>query len=173
MRNIIIIIWLMNALIVQSQTDMVTLLNFPVGGTWLSENIQNDGKPNSFAAFSMQFKTWSSESSVLGNIYGIKNNGDTIQLMEVWNFIEPDGKSAFLVQRASWGGRSVGSVVPYEGTHLDIQFKSTSDIGDEYFTRDIHYVISKNEMKSVSYHKRNEDNEWQLAGESIWKRKEL
>lgn len=170
MRNLILTFCLMIAFNVQSQTGMVSLLNFPVGGTWVSENVQNDGEANSFSTFFMKFKTWSSESSVVGNIYGVRNNEDTVQLLEVWNFLDKVNKNAFLVQRTTWGEKSIGTVAIYEEKHLDIQFKSTTSSGEEYYTRDIHYIISDNEMKAVTYQKRNESDEWAFASESIWKR---
>ncbi|WP_436517477.1 hypothetical protein [Ekhidna sp. To15] len=170
MKKSIITLLVIVALNTHAQTDMKTLLNFPVGGTWTSENIKNDKKPNSFRAFYMQFETWSSPSSVLGSIYGVRNNGDTIQLMEVWNFLEPDEESAFLIQRTTWGDKSIGNVKRYEGEHLDITFKTTSSSGGVHFTRDIHFIVSKNEMKAKTYHKTSESDDWQFEGESTWKR---
>lgn len=170
MKNLIFIISLIAALNGHSQTSLKTLLNFPVGGTWISQNANNDDKPESFSLFYMQFKPWSSESSVLGSIYGIRNSGDTLHLIEVWNFMEAAGKSAFFVQRTTWGEKSVGSVTLYKDEHLDIQFESTTSSGEVYFTRDIHYVISENEMKAMTYQKRSKDDEWVLSGESTWKR---
>ncbi len=170
MKKSIISLFILISFNSNAQTDMVTLLNFPVGGTWTSKNVKNDGKPNSFESFFMQFQSWSSKSSVVGNIYGIRNNGDTTQLMEVWNFMEGDGKSAYLVQRTTWGDKGIGNVKPYDGEHLDITFMTTTASGSTHFTRDIHYIISENEMKAVTYHKEAKNDEWELAGESIWRR---
>ena len=79
------------------------LLNFTVGGIWISPNENNDEEPQSFRSFFMEFKNWSSKASVTANIFGVKNDGDTARLMEVWNYLNPSENNIFLVQRTAWG----------------------------------------------------------------------
>ncbi|MEQ8362401.1 MAG: hypothetical protein RIF39_08435 [Cyclobacteriaceae bacterium] len=145
-------------------------LNFVVGGVWASQNKNNDGKPESFNSFHMNFENWSSKSSVRGEIFGVTNNGDTVALIQIWNYINPSQNNIFLTQRTSWGETGIGTIVPYKEKHLDIQFKSVTSEGQEYFTRDIHYVLSKNEMRAETYQKSKVTDEWQKTGESIWVR---
>jgi hypothetical protein len=149
------------------------LLNFTVGGVWTSENGENDQQPESFSSFFMEFKNWSSTTSVTADIFGVKNNGDTLQLMEVWNYINPSEQNIFLVQKTAWGSHSVGTIIPFEGKHIDIVFKTTNPDGTSYWTRDIHYLLSENEMKAETYHRSNESEEWKKANESYWIRKQL
>lgn len=84
MKILWFILMLFTVSIVHSQEKSLTeLLNFPIGGTWVSENNQNDNLPESFATFYMKFQNWSSKESVTGSIFGIRNDGDTLQLIEV------------------------------------------------------------------------------------------
>ncbi|MEP1097396.1 MAG: hypothetical protein ABJG78_19925 [Cyclobacteriaceae bacterium] len=146
------------------------LLNFTVGGVWTSENKSNDSEPDSFSSFFMEFKNWSSKSSVTANIFGVKNNGDTSQLMEVWNYLNPSDSNIFFVQRTAWGAHCTGTVTAFEGQHIEIIFKTVNPDGSSYDTRDIHYILSKNAMRAETFHRLNESKEWEKAGESFWKR---
>ncbi|MEQ9426548.1 MAG: hypothetical protein RJQ09_19150 [Cyclobacteriaceae bacterium] len=154
------------------KNSLIELLNHPVGGVWSSPNEQNNGAPDNFNIFLMTFENWSSEESVIGNIYGVRNNGDTTQLMEVWNYINPSENNIFLVQRTAWGEHSTGKIEIFESQHLDITFMSTTSAGVTYLTRDIHYILSENEMRSESFQKMKEEEEWRSVGVSIWKRAE-
>lgn len=153
------------------EKSLEELLNYTVGGVWISENQANDHKPESFESFFMEFQNWSSRSSVTADIYGIKNNGDTLQLMEVWNYIIPSQKDAILVQRTAWGAHSTGTVALFESQHLNITFRTTNPDGSTYWTRDIHFIISKNEMKAETYYRTNQKEEWEKTNESYWTRK--
>ena len=118
----------------------------------------------------MTFKNGINEASVFGEIHGIKNNGDSTMLMEIWNFISPSDSSIRLVQNTIWGEYSIGNIQLYKGKHMDIAFKSVTANGQVYYTRDIHYLISKNEMRAETFQKMKEEEKWKKAGESIWKR---
>ncbi|WP_139135337.1 hypothetical protein [Roseivirga sp. 4D4] len=167
---VITIMTLYNGLAQDQENNLVHLLNHTVGGKWISTNEKNSGKPEDFRSFMMEFAQMADEQSVWGDIIGIKNNGDTLHLMEVWNFINPAKKEILLVQRTSWGETSIGNIVPYEGKHLDIQFKSTTAQGQEYFVRDIHYVIGEDEMKAETFQKMALNDKWVATGTSTWKR---
>ncbi|WP_370089576.1 hypothetical protein [Ekhidna sp.] len=85
-------------IIYAQEKSLTELLNFPIGGIWVSEKKQNDNQPESFSSFYMKFQNWSSEKSVTGDIYGVRNNGDTLQLIEVWNYTIPSAQHAILVR---------------------------------------------------------------------------
>jgi len=154
----------------EREPNLVRMLNHTVGGKWVSVNEKNSGKPDDFKRFYMEFRQMANEQSVWGNIMGLKNSGDTLQLMEVWNFINPAKKDILLVQRTSWGETSIGNIVPYKGQHLDIQFKSTTAEGQEYYVRDIHYVIGDDKMKAETFQKAALSDDWMPTGTSLWKR---
>ena len=149
---------------------LMELLSHPVGGTWVSTNTHNKGNPEDFSSFYMNFGFGMTKESVWGRISGVRNSGDTVKLIELWNFMNEPEKNILLVQRTTWGEVSIGSIVPYENDHLDIQFKSATASGQEYYVRDIHYLIGADSMQSVSYQKRLESDEWQKTRISEWKR---
>lgn len=146
------------------------LINFMVGGTWVSENEKNSGTPEDFESFYMNFENWHDENSVRGSIYGVKNNGETVGLIEVWNFIDPSNKSIRLIQRTIWQEHSEGTIHPYNKNGLDITFKSTTSDGQVYYTRDIHHRESLNKLRAESFHRTTENEEWKKANESVWTR---
>ncbi|MEP5612244.1 MAG: hypothetical protein ABJP45_08340 [Cyclobacteriaceae bacterium] len=146
------------------------ILNFPVGGIWTSTNENNDNDPQSFSSFFMKFENWSSKASVTASIFGVKNSGDTSQLMEVWNYLNPSENNVFLVQHTAWGAHCTGTLNVFEGKHMDIFFKTVNPDGGSYDTRDIHYILSENEMKAETFHRLDETQEWKKASESFWKR---
>ncbi|MBO6525255.1 MAG: hypothetical protein JJ971_15610 [Balneolaceae bacterium] len=148
------------------------MINFMVGGTWESENVNNSDNPEDFKSFYMNFENWHDQNSVRGSIYGIKNNGDTLGLMEVWNFVDVPNKNIRLLQRTIWQEHSEGTIFPYEGKHLDIRFKSTMADGQTYFTKDIHFKESPDKLRAETYHRRTEKDDWQKASESLWIRKQ-
>lgn len=155
----------------QETKSLEELINYVVGGTWTSTNEDNDGKPESFKSFYMNFSTWSDEASVIGTISGVKNNGDSSQLIEIWNFIDQANQSVFYVHRTTWGAYATGIIQPFENEHIDIQFKSTTPQGQQYYTRDLHYIEGRNRMRAVTYHKMKEGEEWKEATRSEWIRK--
>lgn len=146
------------------------LLNHVVGGIWTSANQNNEGKPEDYKTFFMSFKNWADDSSVTGSIYGIKNNGDTTQLIEIWNFIDKTNDNLFYVQRTTWGWYGTGTISRYQDSHLDIQFKIHTDQGQEFFTRDLHFIESNDKMRAITYHKAREEDEWKEASRSEWVR---
>lgn len=154
----------------QSEPTLKELLNHVVGGTWVSTNINNEGKPDDFKTFLLSFENWADDSSVTGSIFGIRNNGDTTQLIEVWNFIDQANNNLFYVQRTTWGWYATGTINRHESKHLDIRFKTITPEGQQFYTRDLHYIDSENEMRAVTYHKTNEEDEWKEASRSEWKR---
>ena len=146
------------------------LIAYPVGGTWVSDNKNNGGKLEDFQSFYMRFNYGMDTQSVWGLIHGVKNNGYTLKLIEIWNFIHQGKQNIQLIQRTSWGEVAFGTIVPFERKHLDIQFKSTAANGNAYFTRDIHYLDGPDFMKSISYQKLTEADEWKESNTSIWRR---
>lgn len=150
---------------------LIDLLNHVVGGKWVSTNMNNDGEPESYGSYMMSFENWSDDKeSVIGTIYGIKNNGDTTQLIEVWNFIDKSTNSLFYVQKTTWGWYSTGSITRFEEKHLDIQFKTITEEGQSFYTRDLHYIQGEDKMKAVTFHRSEDQEEWKEAGTSIWSR---
>lgn len=171
MRNLFLslaIVLAANYSIAQETPVPKDLLNKVVGGVWVSANEKNSNSPEDFKIFFMSFDNWADNESATGNIYGITNTGDTTQLMQVWNFVDKANKNIFLVQRDAWGGKSIGRITPYEGKHLDIQFKTTIADGRSYYTRDIHYFDGDNKMKAVTYQKAKKEDKWEEASTSIW-----
>lgn len=171
---LIMAILFINPGIIGFQSDLSSekeMINFMVGGTWVSENPNNTGEPEGYRSFFMKFENWHDQNSILGSIYGIKNNSDTTGLMEVWNFVDPTMDGIRLIQRTAWSEFSEGAITLYKGEHLDIRFKSTTADGQVYYTRDIHYKESKDKLRAETFHRRSEDEEWQKAGESVWIRK--
>lgn len=158
---------------IAQEKSLEELLNYTVGGVWISTNENNDLQPESYASFFMEFKNWSSNQSVTADIFGVKNNGDTSQLIEIWNYINPSENNIFLVQRTAWGAHCTGTITPYEGKHLDIVFKTTNSDGSFYWTRDIHYAISENEIRAETYFRLTEEEQWEKSNESLWKRQTI
>jgi len=154
------------------QTSLKALLNHVVGGTWVSTNNNNEGKPEDYKTFFMRFNNWSDDASVTGSIFGVKNNGDTTQLIEIWNFIDQSNNTIFYVQRTTWGWHATGRISRFEQKHIDIQFKTRTEQGKEFYTRDLHYIESKNKMRAISYHKAKAEDEWKEANRSEWTRLE-
>ncbi|MEQ6166016.1 hypothetical protein AAOE16_02385 [Ekhidna sp. MALMAid0563] len=171
MKRTLTFLLLLVAIVSKGQDrSLKELINYVVGGTWTSINEDNDGEPEGYKSYYMNFSTWSDDESVTGTIYGVKNNGDTIQLIEVWNFIDKANQSIFYVHRTTWGSYATGTIQKYEGKHIDIQFKSTTPEGQQYFTRDLHYIEERNRMRAVTYHKSKEGEEWKEANRSEWTR---
>ncbi|MEQ8927985.1 MAG: hypothetical protein RLO81_19365 [Fulvivirga sp.] len=152
------------------QPSLKELLNHVVGGTWVSTNKENEGKPEDYKTFYMNFKNWADDNSVTGSIYGIMNNGDTTQLIEIWNFIDKSKNNLFYVNRTTGGWIGTGTITPYEGKHLNIQFKTRTDQGQEFYTRDLHYIEGPNKLKAVSQHKAKEEDNWGVEKISVWER---
>ena len=167
----LLVLLLTKQTIAQESTSPKELLNKVVGGVWVSSNGNNSNSAEDFKTFFMSFENWGDKESASGNIFGITNADDTTQLMQVWNFVDKANSNVFLVQRDAWGGKSIGSITPYEHKHLDIQFKTTLADGRSYYTRDIHYFEHDNQMKAVTYHKAKEKDEWEEASTSMWIRK--
>ncbi|WP_424963671.1 hypothetical protein [Ekhidna sp.] len=171
MKNLIFIFLLLGTGVsAQESPTIKELLNHVVGGTWSSTNSTNEGKPEDYKLFFMSFKNWADDSSVTGSIFGVQNNGDTIQLIEVWNFIDRSKGNLFYVQRTTWGWYGTGTISRYEEKHLDIQFKITTPEGQQFYTRDLHYIDSKHKMRAITFHKATEDEEWKEASRSEWTR---
>lgn len=154
----------------EEMADLKEMINFMVGGTWVSENAKNSGELEDFQSFFMKFEQWHDENSVKGSVYGVKNNSDTTGLMEVWNFLDYSNRKIKLIQRSTWNSFSEGNIVSYEGKHLDIQFKTIMADGRSFLTRDIHFKESDNKLRAEQFHKSKEEEEWIKAGESIWRR---
>ncbi|HNP17535.1 MAG TPA: hypothetical protein PKL31_03785 [Fulvivirga sp.] len=152
------------------QSQLHELLNHVVGGTWISQNQQNPGNPDDFKLFYMRFTNWGDKESVQGNIYGVKNNGDSVLLIQIWNFINKAEKNIYLVQRTTWGEMSTGSITAYGENDLDIQFKSITSQGQQYYTRDLHYLDGNDKMRAETFQKSKEADEWKKTGESDWER---
>ncbi len=156
----------------QKEISIEELLNHTVGGVWVSSNEKNDtSNPNDFKSFRMKFENWGGRKSVKGDIYGITNGGDTTSIMQVWNFLDEYKKNITLIQRTSWGEQSMGEINVFEKEHFDITFKATTAQGQEYYIRDIHYIIGNDEMKAETYQKMKEEDEWMKVSESVWNRK--
>ncbi|MEQ9304113.1 MAG: hypothetical protein RJQ14_09380 [Marinoscillum sp.] len=177
MRNLIVTICLYFLISLHSQAQeshpktQKELLNHVVGGTWISTNEQNEGKPEDYKSFYMSFENWSDDASVTGSISGIKNRGDTVQLIEIWNFLNEAEDNIFYVHRTTWGWYSLGAIKPYLSKHLDIQFKTRTPDGQEFYTRDLHYLDTKDSMSVITYHRLTQDDEWEEVSTSTWTRK--
>lgn len=172
MKKIIFLLFLLAGLKTSAQdsVSLKTLINHVVGGTWISTNANNEGKPEDYKTFYMYFENWSDNSSVTGSIFGIRNNGDTTQLIEIWNFIDEANDNIFFVQRTTWGWHGTGTITPHKGKNLDIQFKMNTPEGQQFYTRDIHMLDGKNQIQAITYHKAREDDEWKEASRSSWTR---
>lgn len=151
-----------------NKPDLKKLLNHVVGGAWVSENKDNGGNPDEYKTFFMIFRNWADDNSVTGDMYGISNAGDTTQLAEIWNFIDKPNNNIFFLQRTTWGWVGTGKIVPYEEEHLDIQFKTRTDQGQEFYTRDIHFIEGPDKLKAVSQHKARESDDWGEETVSVW-----
>lgn len=150
--------------------SLTNMLNHPVGGIWVSNNKDNSGQEDDFKTFFMSFSNGINIESVWGEIQGVKNNGDTIRLIEIWTFVNPSESNITLIQKTAWGEICHGTIEPYQHKHLDIQFKSVTPDGIEYYTRDIHYLEGQDIMTAFTYQKSNESDDWKEQGTSKWKR---
>ncbi len=174
MKRLLVLLFFVSSMSFASAQEQTLeeLLNYPVGGIWTSLNDQNDHRPEGFKQFFMDFHNGLNLESVYGLIGGVRNNGDTVLLTEIWNFVNPADSNIFFVQRASWGETSVGTIKPHEGKHLDIQFRSTMADGRTYYTKDIHYIDGPNTMRAVTFQKMKEEEDWREVHRSLWTRTE-
>lgn len=138
------------------------------GGTWEAASPTAAGNP--FTKFIMNFSA-DGPYSVRGSIKGVKQDGDTTHIWEIWEFPDPSQQNTtVLVQRSDWAygiGTSTFESDQKRAGALELTWYNQQHLKH----RDTHHFNGPDTLISESTDFDPESGEWGPVSQLVWTRK--